>query len=228
MLQVQDFDGMNTQSRVPHSGAPDISTLSPVQAGEEASATSTPPTTFSAATSPDLATPQSVSTTPTSTVPSSLHSFEPHPDLLAVNQRIAELEAISAGFGGETEVLYKTTKSSLSLTHSSHLVVQSYLPLSPPTPLPATPVLPPSHLKMSRVYSRPSAPPMISTSRASSNQLRQLDLVNVDSDSLFLLTLARSNFSVPATPTTPATPSPSKSSKNTPTTSRRLERWMRP
>ncbi|KIO18784.1 hypothetical protein M407DRAFT_31554 [Tulasnella calospora MUT 4182] len=48
---------------------------------------------------------------------------------------------------------------------------------------------------------------MISTPRFSSNQLRQLDLVNVDSDSLFLLTLARSNFSVPGTPTTPTTTS---------------------
>ncbi|KIO15678.1 hypothetical protein M407DRAFT_34736 [Tulasnella calospora MUT 4182] len=59
---------------------------------------------------------------------------------------------------------------------------------------------------MSRVYSRPFAALMTSTSHASSNQLRQLDLVNVDSDSLFLLPLARSNFSVPGTPTTPTTP----------------------
>ncbi|KIO27184.1 hypothetical protein M407DRAFT_23601 [Tulasnella calospora MUT 4182] len=60
---------------------------------------------------------------------------------------------------------------------------------------------------MPRVYSHPSSPLTISTSRASSNQLRQLDLVNVDSDSLFLLTLAQSNFSVPGTPTTPTAPS---------------------
>ncbi|KIO20322.1 hypothetical protein M407DRAFT_30055 [Tulasnella calospora MUT 4182] len=60
---------------------------------------------------------------------------------------------------------------------------------------------------MSRVYSHPSAPLMVSASRASSNQLRQLELVNVDSDSFFLRTLARSNFLVPGTPTTPITPS---------------------
>ncbi|KIO30553.1 hypothetical protein M407DRAFT_20441 [Tulasnella calospora MUT 4182] len=60
---------------------------------------------------------------------------------------------------------------------------------------------------MSRIYTYPSAPLMISTPRFSSNQLRQPDLVNVDSDSLFLLTLARSNFSVPGTPTTPTTTS---------------------
>ncbi|KIO27396.1 hypothetical protein M407DRAFT_23329 [Tulasnella calospora MUT 4182] len=60
---------------------------------------------------------------------------------------------------------------------------------------------------MSRIYNHPSASLLISTSRASSNQIQQLDLVHADSDSLFLLTLARSNFSVPVTPTTPTTAS---------------------
>lgn len=91
------------QPQVPHSGSPiltpspndiNISTFLPTQAEEEGSAKSTP-TAFSVATSPDLATPQSVSTIPTSTVPSSLHSLEPHSDLLAFNQSIAELEAIA-------------------------------------------------------------------------------------------------------------------------------------
>ncbi|KIO33546.1 hypothetical protein M407DRAFT_17500 [Tulasnella calospora MUT 4182] len=95
---AQDFDGMtqdDPQPQLPQSGLPDINTLSPVQVEEEASAASTHPTTFSAATSPDLATPNSVSTAPTSTVTSSLHSLAPRPDLLAVNQRIAELEGIA-------------------------------------------------------------------------------------------------------------------------------------
>ncbi|KAG8923990.1 hypothetical protein FRC00_005637 [Tulasnella sp. 408] len=60
---------------------------------------------------------------------------------------------------------------------------------------------------MSRVYNQTSAPLMISTSRASSNTPWQLDLMHTDSDSIFLITLARSNFSDPSTPTTPASQS---------------------
>ncbi|KIO23395.1 hypothetical protein M407DRAFT_27090 [Tulasnella calospora MUT 4182] len=83
--------------QVPHPGSPtltpsptDLSTFLPVQAEVEGSATSTPAPTFSATTSP-----QSISTTPISIVLSSPHSFEPHPDLLALNQRIAVLEVIA-------------------------------------------------------------------------------------------------------------------------------------
>ncbi|KIO16992.1 hypothetical protein M407DRAFT_33362 [Tulasnella calospora MUT 4182] len=101
----EGFDGVtqgHPQPQVPHSASPAVTpspanrnTFSPAQAEEEVSATSTPPTTFSAATSLGPATARSVPTTPTSTLPSSLHSFEPHADLLAVNQRIAELEALA-------------------------------------------------------------------------------------------------------------------------------------
>ncbi|KAG8911958.1 hypothetical protein FRC00_005501 [Tulasnella sp. 408] len=76
----------------------DLKPFTSVKAGEEGSAASTPPTTFSAATSVRLGTPPSVSTTPTSTFtsgPSSPQSFDQHPDLIAVNRRIAELEALS-------------------------------------------------------------------------------------------------------------------------------------
>ncbi|KAG8916219.1 hypothetical protein FRC01_003291 [Tulasnella sp. 417] len=49
---------------------------------------------------------------------------------------------------------------------------------------------------------------MIPASRAaSSNRLNQADLYSSDSDSLFLLTLARSNFLFPGTPITPTTTS---------------------
>ncbi|KIO20396.1 hypothetical protein M407DRAFT_29973 [Tulasnella calospora MUT 4182] len=101
----EDFDGMtqgDPQHQVPHLPSPaltpsptDLGTVSPVQAEDEGSATSTPPTTVSAPTSLNLATPKFVSMAPTSTLPSSLHTFKPHPDLLAVNQRIVELEAIA-------------------------------------------------------------------------------------------------------------------------------------
>ncbi|KAG8925651.1 hypothetical protein FRC00_003793 [Tulasnella sp. 408] len=60
---------------------------------------------------------------------------------------------------------------------------------------------------MSRVYNQTSAPLAISTSRASSNTPRQLDLMHMDSDSIFLITLARSNFSDPSTPITPTSQS---------------------
>ncbi|KIO21661.1 hypothetical protein M407DRAFT_28795 [Tulasnella calospora MUT 4182] len=101
----RDFDSMtqdDPRPQVSHSGSPaftpspaNLNTFSSVQAEEEGSATSTLPTTFSAATSLDPTTAQSVSATPTSTLPSSLHTFEPHPDLLPINQRIAELEALA-------------------------------------------------------------------------------------------------------------------------------------
>ncbi|KIO16134.1 hypothetical protein M407DRAFT_34232, partial [Tulasnella calospora MUT 4182] len=101
----EDFDGMtqdDPRPHVPHLPSPaltpsptDLGTVSPVRAEDEGSATSTPPTTFSAPASLNLATPKSVSVTPTSTLPPSLHTFKPHPDLLAVNQRIVELEAIA-------------------------------------------------------------------------------------------------------------------------------------
>ncbi|KAG8916220.1 hypothetical protein FRC01_003292 [Tulasnella sp. 417] len=59
---------------------------------------------------------------------------------------------------------------------------------------------------MSRVYTTP-APIMIPTSRTSSDRLTPSDLFNSDSDSLFLLTLARSHFPFPGTPITPTTSS---------------------
>ncbi|KAG8996192.1 hypothetical protein FRB90_012805 [Tulasnella sp. 427] len=55
---------------------------------------------------------------------------------------------------------------------------------------------------MSRLYSQPTSP--LGTTRPSS--LGHLDLARVNSDSIFLLTLA-SSFQVPSTPVTPPTPS---------------------
>ncbi|KAG8896619.1 hypothetical protein FRC00_005675 [Tulasnella sp. 408] len=70
----------------------------PVQTGEEASATSTPTTTSVTSSIHDLGTPPSISTPTTSVFasgPSSPQPLELHPDLIAVNQRIAELEALA-------------------------------------------------------------------------------------------------------------------------------------
>ncbi|KAG9040945.1 hypothetical protein FS837_012936 [Tulasnella sp. UAMH 9824] len=59
---------------------------------------------------------------------------------------------------------------------------------------------------MSRVYNQISAPVTVSTSRTS-NTPRQLDFMTSESDSIFLATLARSNFSISSSPTTPTTQS---------------------
>ncbi|KAG8896658.1 hypothetical protein FRC00_005578 [Tulasnella sp. 408] len=92
-LTEDNFFGQRPQAH--QTGSPavtssDLSLLISAQAGEEDSATSTP-TTFSVS-------PSVHSTAPTSTFtsgPSSPQSFELHPDLIAVNQRIAELEALA-------------------------------------------------------------------------------------------------------------------------------------
>ncbi|KAG8911957.1 hypothetical protein FRC00_005500 [Tulasnella sp. 408] len=101
--ELKGFDGMTqdtsfgqrpqtSQTGLP-SVTPTVKDLSPLisaQAGEEDSATSTP-TTFPVS-------PSVHSTAPTSTFtpgPSSPQSFSLHPDLIAVNQRITELEALA-------------------------------------------------------------------------------------------------------------------------------------
>ncbi|KAG8893061.1 hypothetical protein FRC00_011124, partial [Tulasnella sp. 408] len=101
--ELKGFDGMTQDTsfgqrpQTPQPGSPsvtppvkDLSPLISAQAGEEDSATSTP-TTFSVS-------PSVHSTAPTSTFtsgPSSPQSFSLHPNLIAVSQRITELEALA-------------------------------------------------------------------------------------------------------------------------------------
>ncbi|KAG9046040.1 hypothetical protein FS837_005193 [Tulasnella sp. UAMH 9824] len=106
----QDFEFAgqdDPQPQTPPTGSPvlglstnDLGIFFPTKPGEENSLTYTPHTIFSASTSTNLGTPLpgSISMSPTSTFasdPSSPHSCDQHPDLLAVNQRIAELEALA-------------------------------------------------------------------------------------------------------------------------------------
>ncbi|KAG8947963.1 hypothetical protein FRC04_010160 [Tulasnella sp. 424] len=61
---------------------------------------------------------------------------------------------------------------------------------------------------MARFYTESPVPTMGTTySSSSSNQIRPLDLARIhsDSNSIFTLTLAASNHSIPATPSTPTT-----------------------
>ncbi|KAG9046039.1 hypothetical protein FS837_005192 [Tulasnella sp. UAMH 9824] len=86
------------QPQTPPTGSPvlglstnDLVDFFSAQTREEDSATSTPPTAFSLSSS-------ALSTAPTSALtsgPPSPQSFEFHPDLIAINQRIAELEALA-------------------------------------------------------------------------------------------------------------------------------------
>ncbi|KAG9046041.1 hypothetical protein FS837_005194 [Tulasnella sp. UAMH 9824] len=99
--EVGDQQSQTSYSDSPSFGPSldDVGAVLPARTGEEASATSTPSATFSATSCVrDLGTPPSISTMPTSAFasgPPSPQPLELHPDLIAVNQRIAELEALA-------------------------------------------------------------------------------------------------------------------------------------